>query len=134
MEPKPTTEIFNQEIAELEAKLASKKQELMQAGVETPEKHVFKEVIREHAFAGEATAPIIPTATTASTTSTAPRTTTPQEEATLNTFVAHAFTKGISSAVAEARKTNNPFLIDTLHDRLVDEYYQKLVAARKIKP
>ncbi len=132
METNQTPEIFNQEIAELEAKLAAKKQELMQSGAETPEKHVFKEVIREHAFASEAPKPAVPVKTSSPAT-TATHTTTPQEEAQLNAMVAHAFTKGLKEAVKEARKTQSPFFIDLLHDRLADEYYDKLVAARKIK-
>ena len=133
MEPKPSTEVFNREIAELEAKLASKKQELMQSGVETPEKHIFKEVIREHAFMQEGPTAVIPTNSTAPASSTPTRTATAEEESQLNLFVAHAFTKGLASAISEARKTNNAYFIDMLHDRLADEYYTRLVQARKIK-
>ncbi len=123
------TEAFHQEIADLEAKLAAKKQELMQSGAETPEKQVFKEVIREHAFTSEI--PAVGTST-ASQQAVAPRVATHDEEQKIATLIAQAFTKGIAIAVAAARKFGDPFLIDMLHDRLADEYYQKLLTARKI--
>ncbi len=125
-------EVFNQEIADLEAKLAAKKQEMLQAGVEKTEQQVFKEVVRDHAFASEDPSTTAPTTSTASDNSA--RTTTDRDEATIAPMIAHAFVKGIASAVAEARKLGDPYLIDLLHDRLADEYYQKLVAARKVQP
>ncbi len=131
MEPKINSETFHQEIAHLEAQLAAKKQEFMKSGEHLPEKQVFKEVVREHAFAGEGVASATPSAGT--TTAAPARTTTQEDEEQINTLIAQAFTKGIASAVAEARKIGDPYLIDMLHDRLADEYYQKLLAARKIK-
>ncbi len=131
MQPNQNTENFQQEIALLEQKLATKKQEMLQSGIETPEKHIFKEVVREHGFAGEMPKTQIPAAAPAA--NVPARTATAEEQASLNTLIAHAFTKGIAEAVSEARKIGNPFLIDTLHDRLVDEYYEKLVMAKKIK-
>ena len=125
-------EVFNQEIADLEAKLAAKKQELMNSGVESPEKAVFKQVVREHVAPGEQSSASIPTASP-TTASTPARTTTPAEEQQINLLIAHAFTKGLAAAVAEAKKTGDAFFVDQLHDRLADEYYQKLLAARKIK-
>jgi hypothetical protein len=126
-------EIFHQEIAELEAKLAAKKQELMRSGVESPEKAVFKQVVREHVTAGEQPKVVIPT--TAAPAKAAPvRKTTPEEERQVNLLIAHAFTKGLAAAISEARKTNDAYFIDLLHDRLADEYYQKLLATRKVKP
>ncbi len=127
------TQAFHQEIADLEAKLAAKKQELMNSGTETPEKIVFKQVVREHAAPSEQPKVAIPVVTPAQT-SIATRKPTTQEEQQLNVMIAHAFTKGIASAIAEARKTGDAFFIDTLHDRLADEYYQKLLAARKVNP
>lgn len=125
-------EIFNQEIAELEAKLAAKRHELSTAGIESPERSVFKQVVREHA------SPNIQSSPAASTTPTVPaaqpaRTLTQQEDAQIQLLIAHAFTKGVAAAVTEARKTGDPFFVDQLHDRLADEYYAKLLAAHKIK-
>jgi hypothetical protein len=126
------TEAFHQEIAALEAKLAAKKQELMNSGVESSEKAVFKQVVREHATPSEKPSVQLPVAT-ATAASSPSRTTTPDEERKLNLLIAHAFTKGLAAAISEAQKTGDPFFIDTLHDRLADEYYQKLLTARKIK-
>lgn len=127
-----STEIFTQEIADLEAKLAAKKQELVLAGKETPEKHLFKEVVKDHAFASEGFA------ATTSTTGTSSASVAPnvgaQTQTVLDTLVAQAFTSGIAAAVASARKMENPYLLELLHDRLVDAYYAKLLQARKIKP
>lgn len=126
------TPSFHQEIAELEAKLAAKKQELLNSGVESTEKHILKQVIREHVTPSEQPKVAIPAAT--STTSASPaRKPTTQEEQQLNVLVAHAFTKGLAAAISEARRSGDAFFIDMLHDRLADEYYQKLLAARKIK-
>ena len=124
-------EILNQEIAQLEQKLAAKKQELLKTGAETPEKQAFKEVVREHAFASETPTTYAPSA--AAQSATAARIVTPAEQEKINALIARAFTKGIVAAVAEARKANDPFLIDQLHDRLADEYYAKLLQARKIQ-
>ena len=129
-----TTEVFNKEIAELEAKLAAKKQELANSGVESTEKAVFKSVVREHVALGEQRAVQIPTAAAPATSATPARKPTTKEEQQVNLFIAHAFTKGIASAIAEARATGDAFFMDLLHDRLADEYYQKLVAARKVNP
>ena len=132
MDPGQNTEAFNQEIAELEAKLAAKKQELMRSGMESPEKVVFKQVVREHVTPSEQPNANIPVATPAKTAAPAARKPTTQEEQKLNVLVAHAFTRGLSAAIAEAKKTGDAYFVDMLHDRLADEYYQKLLAARKI--
>lgn len=132
MNPGQTPETFNQEIAELEAKLAAKKQELMKAGVESPEQAVFKQVVREHVTPSEQATPMAPASAAPTNTNQTARTITAEETQKLNVFIAHAFTKGLSSALAEAKKTGDAFFVDMLHDRLADEYYQKLLAARKI--
>lgn len=123
---------FQAEIKELEAKLEAKKREMAVSGTETPEAHMFKAVVREHA---EQATPAIdttaPMATQPSTSASA-GSLTPTDEQKLDELVTHAFTKGIPSAIAEARKINIPFLVDMLHDRLADEYYQKLLEARKL--
>lgn len=124
---------FQAEIKELEAKLEAKKREMVAAGTETPEKHVFKQVVREHTGHEAPSSSFNPHGSaSASNPSPATKTTSPQDDEKLDQLVTHAFTKGIISAVSEARKLNVPFLVDMLHDRLVDEYYQKLLDARKL--
>ena len=130
----PGAEVFNKEIAELEAKLAAKKQELVNSGAETSEKEVFKQVVKEHG-SGESLSPAVPSsAAPNATTSAGTAQVTPVVAAKVNTLVAHAFTQGIAAAVKEAKKTGDPYFIDLLHDRLADEYYQKLLQARKVNP
>lgn len=126
-------EIFSKEIADLEAKLAAKKQEFLGAGIESPEKAVFKQVVREQGAPSEAPKVAIPSTATPAQGSSS-RKPTAQEEQRLNLLVAHAFTKGLSAAIAEARKTGDAFFVDMLHDRLADEYYAKLLASRTVKP
>jgi hypothetical protein len=125
-----TKEVFSQEIAELEAKLEAKKKELLQSGVEQSEKHTFKEVVRDHAFTKESATPVSANTNTQAKTSVA---LSKEDQEKIDLLVVHAFTNGINSAVSEAKKTGSPYLIDMLHDRLVDEYYAKLLQARKIK-
>lgn len=122
---------FQAEIKELEAKLEAKKREMAASGTETPEKHVFKTVVREHT--GHETAPSnMNTAAASNSPAAGSAKLSPADEQKVDELVTHAFTKGIQAAVNEARKMNIPFLVDMLHDRLADEYYQKLLEARKL--
>jgi hypothetical protein len=123
---------FQAEIKELEAKLEAKKKEMAASGTESPEQHVFKAVIREHAGAETPTVNFSAAATQAAQTGTPSTPASPADEQKIDDLVTHAFTKGIPAAVSEARKLNIPYLVDMLHDRLADEYYQKLLEARKL--
>lgn len=129
-------EQLHNEINELEAKLAAKKQEALGRGVETPEKETFRTVFQEHAAPSAAPTPggvnLSSNPTSASQTST-PRELTEEEKAKIQSLIQQSFTKGVQSAVSEAQKTNNPFFIDSLHDELADQYYEKLIQARKLK-
>ncbi|MBU1292197.1 hypothetical protein KKH07_01795 [Patescibacteria group bacterium] len=44
-----------------------------------------------------------------------------------------AFEKGLDKAIEEAKKLNNPHILDEFHDILVDELYKKLVEAGKLE-
>ena len=44
-----------------------------------------------------------------------------------------AFEKGIDEAIEEAKKLDNPYLLDEFHDDLVDKFYKKLVEAGKLE-
>lgn len=44
-----------------------------------------------------------------------------------------AFTKGLSYAVSVARGLNNAYVLDKLHDTLVDQLYEELVKRGKLK-
>ena len=123
---------LNTEIAQLEARLAAKKQEALEAGAELPEKEVFKTVVKEHASL-EIPQVKIPV-TTPVVAADPVRPATQSQQQTINTLIAFSFSKGIKAAIAEAKKYNDAYLIDLLHDRLADEYYSKLLLARQIKP
>lgn len=44
-----------------------------------------------------------------------------------------AFEQGLLAAIDQARKTDNPYLIDAFHDMLTDKLYQELVAQNKLE-
>lgn len=132
-----------EEIKELERKLAEKKQE-MAAGATAPaeEKELFREVMREHAAemkqptmpAGEplisalkpTPAPVPPPGAQDAQKQQA-------REEELKALVEFALSHTIQRAVEKAQ-AESPYLLDALHDRLADEYYEKMVALRKLKP
>lgn len=131
------------EIRELEQKLAEKKRVLAEGGA-TPreEKEVFREVMREHI--GEkmpssslpasppvsklsAGAPLMP--------GIAPIRNAADDvarEAKVAALVERAMTTSIEAAV-RAAQAESPYLVDALHDRLADEYYDKLIQLRKLE-
>jgi len=95
-----------EEIRELEMKLEEKKRELREGGASLPEeKELFRGVLREH---GE------------------------EQEEEIRRLVEVALTKGIREAVKIAQ-AESPYILDELHDHLVDDYYDKLVALRMIQ-
>lgn len=134
-----------QEIRELEQKLAEKKRILAEGGVPArEEKEVFREVMREHigekvpgiqpapAPAPAPAAPLMPGITPAGT---APMRDTAEDaarEARLAALVDRAMGSSIESAV-NAAQAESPYLLDALHDRLAEEYYDKLVQLRKLE-
>ncbi len=44
-----------------------------------------------------------------------------------------AFEQGLLTAIEQARKTNDPYLLDAFHDTLTDKLYQELVARHKLE-
>lgn len=51
----------------------------------------------------------------------------------VETLISVAFKKGINSSVKIARSLNNAYVLDELHDMLVDELYKDLIEKGKIK-
>ena len=137
-------ESFEKEIAELEARLAEKKEAAAKARnlhIEDQEKALLKEVLQETEVEtaqeegkGNAEFPA-PAPTSQSTSQAHPADEQSKKQAKhyVDVLVKRSFEKGIHAALAEARKSKNPYLIDLFHDTLVDEYYQKLIEARKLK-
>lgn len=132
-----------EEILELERKLEEKKRELVEQGVPpSEEKEVFREVLREHV--GEAR----PQAPSEGSTISAPSTThiladdlkkkaddvkkKELREEQVRELIEFALTRTINDAVKVAEQAT-PWLLDELHDHLVDDYYEKLVQLRKLK-
>ena len=131
-----------EEIRRLEAQLEAKKRELAEQG--TPhgeEKEVFKEVLREHIEQVRPTPipsppPTLPPSSSSITDLVTP---TPaqvlaeeEREKQLQKLVEIAMTRTIEDAVKQAA-AESPYLLYELHDRLVDDYYDKLVQLRKVK-
>ena len=125
--------IHEQEIKELEQLLEEKKQALLERGEEKEHKEVFKEVFREKyeqisgipatPFAGGGAASVSPMKTSSIS---------KEKEIELESFIQAAFTEGLVSAVNRA-KAKSPWLLDELHDRLADEYYEKLIQAHQLE-
>ena len=127
-----------EEIKMLEQKLAEKKRE---AGIEAPEsqkeRELFREVVREHA------AQVAPPAVSPSSASSAigaPQISAPmsekekqERENTMTQLIETALTHGIVHAL-KSPEAENFYYVDELHDRLADEYYDKLVQLRKVTP
>lgn len=56
-----------------------------------------------------------------------------QEKKDLEHLVNVAFNKSIEEAIGLSRKTSNLYMMDQLHDMLVDHFYELLVSKNKIK-
>ncbi len=129
------------EIKELERKLEQKKRELAEKETVLPtEKEVFREVLREHiaenksAPQGEPHFNPQPQTQTAVDLKKRPDGDLKKEEREeqIKSLIEVALTKTITEAVKMA-EASSPYLLDELHDRLVDDYYDKLLALRKLK-
>lgn len=128
-----------EEIRELEERLEQKKRQLAeQDTVPRQEKELFREVLREHIEdAGSQPLPVLPhagithvptkTGVSAVVTPIDPK----EREEALRTLVEVALSKSLKEAIKIAQE-NSPYLLDELHDHLVDEYYEKLVQLKKI--
>lgn len=133
-----------EEIRELERRLEEKKRLLVEAGKEVPhEKEVFREVLKEHIESvkpsvkdGEFGASPISGVTPGLPTDLQGRADDLKKKEELKEHVRElieiAMTHSIEGAVKVAQEAT-PYLLDELHDHLVDDFYEKLVALRKIK-
>jgi len=128
-----------EEIRRLELKLEEKKRELTERGIEFPkEKEALREVLREHiaeAKSGPEGAP--PPGGISSLTDSQQKKADElakkeERKEQVAALVEYALTKSIWEAVKIA-EASTPWLIDELHDHLIDDYYEKLIALRKIK-
>ncbi|MBI2637302.1 MAG: hypothetical protein HYW88_00240 [Candidatus Sungbacteria bacterium] len=135
----PTNEkSAEEEIKELERLLAEKKQAFEIAPQEKEGKVLFREVMKEYVPASE------PAGESAPSAQFQPPVVSPplppaddefkkkQREGQLQVLIDLSFEKGIIEAVRLA-EVMTPWLLDELHDRLVDEYYEKLVQSERLK-
>ncbi|KKS96314.1 hypothetical protein A3B05_01410 [Candidatus Giovannonibacteria bacterium RIFCSPLOWO2_01_FULL_43_160] len=130
-------EAVNEEIKWLEERLEAKKKELAVGGVEGPEKEMVREVIKDVSL--EKTPP--PTgphgAVVAVSDDAAQKTAYALKEKEhrqiIEGLISLAFAQGLAIAVKAANHLKNPHLLDEFHDALADKYYEKLLAARKLK-
>ena len=129
----PTPE---EEIKELERRLEEKKRALAESGAELPhEKEVFRDVLKEHisdvrSVGGEVVVPATPPVSTSRDDDVKKMKEDLKEDVRM--LVEIAMTKSIGEAIRVAQRAGSPYLLDELHDHLVDDYYDKLVSLRKI--
>ena len=124
-----------EEIRQLEERLAVKKKELEEKGEIKHEKEVFKEILKEHmeeirpspANLLSGTKPAI----SDSAIQTAKKMKDDEEKNQLEQLLQIALGQSLTKAVHIAQALG-PYMLDLLHDTLVDKYYDKLIAARKI--
>ena len=130
-----------EEIQKLEQQLEQKKRALTEAGVPVPEeKEIFREVVREHieSFNPAPPEPPLsvplppPIARSAPEDEKAMIKRQEANQATVRILVEKALTGTIEDAVKEAQILG-PYIVKELHNHLVDDMYDKLVALRKIK-
>ena len=141
MPKQESAQTSEEEIRALEEKLAARKME----GKE--EKEVFRDVLREHVESAKETAEQhasaeqtssdgMPSAPAFDYTAQAKQKADDLREKghheQVEALVEIALTKGILVAVGVARHLDNPHLLDDFHDMFIDEYYEKLIQARKI--
>ena len=129
----PTLE---QEIADIEQRLAEKKAELGKEEVGS----VLKEQIQEKTPEYQPSTQAVLTPTPAEPAPTVPVTPTAEPPSYLSDelkdkvqeLINIAFTKSIEEAVKEVSKLNNPALLDAFHDVLVDQLYNTLIERGKL--
>lgn len=131
MPEQESIQTLEEEIRSLEEKLAARKME----GKE--EKEVFRDVLREHVETAKKSVSSPTSAVSlhdyaAKAKNTADDLREKEHREQVEALVEIALAKGTLAAISAARHLDNPHLLDDFHDMLVDEYYEKLIQARKI--
>lgn len=125
-----------EELRGLSQKLEERKETLRKEGGLVPEeKEIFREVLKEHI---EQVRPSVqlPPAThipDGAQKKTDDIQTKAEDESLVRDVVEAALTRGVEHAIKIAESAN-PWLVDELHDHLVDDYYEKLLALKKVEP
>lgn len=132
-----------EEILELERRLEEKKRKLAEGGAPPKEeKEVLREVLREHVeearpqAPGEAPSVSAPSVTHVLADDLKKKADEVKKkelrEEQVRELIEFALTRTIQDAVKVAERAT-PWLLDELHDHLIDDYYEKLVQLRKLK-
>ncbi|MDO8569883.1 MAG: hypothetical protein Q7R89_03900 [bacterium] len=127
-------EQINEDIKWLEERLEQKKRELAGGGLEAKEeREVLKDIIKE---ASQTSTPLSTTQVSLSDDDVKKKAGELEEKKhheIIDEFINIAFSKNLASALKVAESFKNPHLLDEFHDTLADQYYQKLLDARKLK-
>jgi len=127
--PISTNNQMTPEFERLSERFKERKEALEAAGEKSiSQKEIAKEVIEEQMEIALKNLPVaaVPPAKT-------PLVKDEEAENLIKELIQLAFDKNVVMAVERARKTGNFYLLDALHDRLVDEFYNQLVQQNKIK-
>lgn len=128
------SEHLQAEIKQLQERLEAKKRELG-AAARIEEREIFREVFRERfdelAKAIQSAGPV-PAAPPPRTVFRDDGVTDLKKEEKIEHLIYVAFEKGPGAALGEARALGD-FWVDELHDRLADEYYEKLLEFRRVQ-
>lgn len=123
----------------LEQKLDAKKRELREQGARVPEKDAFREILKEHIDKSRSS-PQLPVGQSPTPPPLPADLQKPardlkkkeEREAQVKQLIELALTRNIRDAVKIAESAT-PWILDELHDHLVDDFYSKLLALRKLK-
>ncbi len=131
-----------EEIQKLEQQLEQKKRELAGTGAHMPEeKEIFREVVKEHIESLRPQALPTPPSLQLPPAPVSPAPVYDEQveikkreakESMVRILVEKALTGTIEDAVREAEKIS-PYMLQELHNHLVNDMYDKLIALRKIK-
>jgi hypothetical protein len=133
---------IEKEIEVLERRLAEKKAQLSEKKEPFLEKEVAREVIRERVAEHLAAPAVLPAVKKSPAKTPSPLVPpakislsvlkkTPREKQ-LQILLGVAFKDSIPEAVVLAEKLDSPYLLDAMHDALVDKFYEELVRRGKI--
>lgn len=126
---------IHEDIRWLEGQLEAKKKELSEnSGEQKGEREVVREVLRDT----QSEEPLLPPATSQTISDDDAKAKAGELEEkkhheVIEELVKIAFSKDLASALKVAESFKNPHIVDEFHDILADEYYQKLIDARKLK-
>lgn len=122
----PSPEHINE--AELMRRFEEKKRLLEATGVRPESKEIFRETFREHIAEGKLFVRAVEPRSVSEKRHVGAAAADDQE---LQSLINLALEKGVFAAIKKA-EAETPYLIDALHDTLVDHYFEKLVAAGKL--